>query len=362
MNEEKLDELLELDDFEIDQEIKKKINGTLFKRFLFLFSIFGLTIALLIGVVFLHKKIKEKEYAKWETEQNYYDPITETGEELFNTLMSTALELRFPNITFFDGNLTKTDTYEYEWKVQTTPIIKYYHYVVGAYNTTISINRSEITDIQQSEHPYITFYMNMFFSPNQNIENGFYSTFDDNLIDEIKALPDSCVLSAYINFNDYYSTSQIVNMIDSYPKSLFTWLATDSDGRYSQAAYDVHDGVLIYKNSFADIERELSKTYKDFYFSSNDINKEKIENSYFSQIQFLLDHEEFLRLSSEVLFTKEQLLHKLNQANQMIQENGELQFIGMYGVFRKDDLLDLIEKYNFTYGSVQDVKLSILQK
>lgn len=363
MNEEKLDELLELEEDEhFNKRIKKKVNQTIFKKvFISLLFFFGCGLGI-YGVTQYQEKQEQLALENYEKAQNYYNAFDQphTGYAyLFSTLMETSIEMRFPGISCFDGDysINSPKKYTYIYRTHLQKISKDQVIGVGASNLEITIDRSKRTGIHDEDN-LLTDYYHLFKSPTQTAdEYNYFPTISNDDIQEIKELPDSCVLDVAISFNQEKTTSEIISLIQQYPKSLFTWLAVDS----TQRNHSLTDGIKIYHNSVSDYELNLNKQYPHLYFDPNEISRETIEDSYKSQCQFLLDNPDFLNIEGN-FFTKEQIQHKLNQANQMVQETGELQFIGIYGTIKKADLLDIIEQEDIIYGDILDVRLSILQK
>jgi len=366
MNEEKLDELLELDeDLELSREIKKKINKSLYSRILIIFSTCFLLLGLIFGLKTYHDYIKKKEFENFEASQNYYNPYDKEGSTEayeFIALMETSIEMLYPGITVHDDDcsIDLIDEYTYLYKTNIEKIRKNRTVIVGKTNFEMTINRSEITSFDDQER-LLSLHYNL-FKPNENFDtNDTYNTISENEILEIKELPDSAVLEVAISFNNPKTTSEILSLIKTYPRSLFTWLAVDSTQRNGLNHYGITDGFNLKLQSASDFEFNLNETYPDYCFHNEDLTVQTIENSYISRCQFLLNHEDFLNIKGN-FFTKEEIENKLNQAKEMIEENGEMEFIGIYGTLKKGDLLDLIQQENIQYAYVVDVKLSVLQK
>lgn len=363
MIEENLEDLLELEEVEqLNKRIKKKVNQTIFKKvFISLLFFFGCGLGI-YGVIEYQEKQEQLALENYEKAQNYYNafdkPHTGYGY-LFSTLMETSIEMRFPGISCFDGDYSINSPKKYTniYRTHLQKISKDKVIGVGPSNLEITIGRSKRIGIVD-EDDLLTDHYHLFKSPNQTAdEYNYFPTISNDDIQEIIELPDSCVLDVAISFNQQKTTSEIISLIHQYPKSLFTWLAVDS----SQRNPTLTDGINIYQNSVSDYELDLTQQYPHLYFDPNEISKETIEHCYKSQCQFLLDNPDFLNIEGN-FFTKDQIQHKLNQANQMIQETGELQFIGIYGTIKKADLLDIIQHENIIYGDILDIKLSILQK
>ncbi len=121
------------------------------------------------------------------------------------------------------------------------------------------------------------------------------------------------------------------------------------------------EGLPLYPTPFTDALSYLEEIkYPNLFLKDTTLTKEILESSYYSKLNFLLEHENFLENNN--LINKENVIAKIEQANQMIDEHGELQFTGVYAYAKKADLLKMIADENLIYGKIIDVKLSSLQK
>ena len=357
-DQEKLDELLEIEEPSYNRNIKKKVDHLIFKKCVGIFTVFCIFTLLIFGASKLHEYIKMKNHEKWEQQQQYYNPISEDlssdSTPLFDELVKVYTELTFPNTFVYDTNVEEIDLYTYKL-TYTLYDIYTNHIHVGKPNTTIIINRSEVTEFTQTD-VQATYYMDLFRVPNTD---RYHKSLDINTINEIKSLPDSALVKVAISFNDYYTTSQLLELVNRYPNSKFSYGAIDSS-EYNYSGH--HEGVNLTNNSFTDDFLNLNNLYPNICLTSSVVlDKQTIESSYLSKLQFLLDHERFLEIDGYI-FDKNKIEKKYTQATKMIEQYGELQFIGVHGLIKKQDFLDLIEKEEIQYAAIQDVKLSILQK
>ena len=82
-DQEKLDELLEIEEPSYNRNIKKKVDHLIFKKCVGIFTVFCIFTLLIFGASILHEYIKMKNHEKWEQQQQYYNicPIPFHREE-----------------------------------------------------------------------------------------------------------------------------------------------------------------------------------------------------------------------------------------------------------------------------------------
>lgn len=360
-DQEKLEELLEIENHPINKEITKKINKSLYRN-LFKLTTFVCCLFLIFSLLLDTFQSLKKENLPFNYDSESYiinfdiiqDEISvpETSN-IYIDLYKTTLELVAPNKTITNFNWILQDNNQHELNLQIEPIQRYYHISTGATNTKLTFNYpshdSYMVKVETNEA--ITYY-SLFETS---------SVLSSDIIEEIKALPDSAVIEIALTFDLPTGTNDLINLMNKYPKSLFTWASMDTSSIYSGDRANMTEGLPLYQTPFTDALAYLEKTkYPNLYLKETPLTKEELESSYFSKLNFLLDYENYL--DNNNLINKEQVLAKLDQASQMMNYYGELQFTGVYAYTKKADLLKIIADDNLVHGKILDVKLSSLQK
>ncbi|MEG1408409.1 MAG: anti-sigma factor C-terminal domain-containing protein [Terrisporobacter sp.] len=343
-----IDNVLDKNDEKNDNDFKKKkneedillkkINRKIRNKFLktCLASVV-VVIGILAGVKYIVSPMIDSKY---------YNPTTSRGEFSTQFLrdISVFTELHFPGII---TSYTNEESLGY-----------------GKYNVSINQNNTFKNNgttyegvINEGKLEYISH--DFYKYPVMNIfKYGVYpftDAFDDDSeqLKELKQLPSTSQVSAYVSFNKDIDMKEISKMIKSNEDLYFSWVGVRTCDKNTQLLPQ-----MGFESSGSGIILEGFKNNKDYpYLEFGGIGGEYSGNIYEthfkSLVKYMRDNKDFIDLQHPNAFTS-----KYEDTLDYVEKNG----VKSYGVLvngSADDILKLREN-KFVFGlSVDDVKVSV---
>lgn len=278
-------------------------------------------------------------------DSKYYNPSTERGDfsTQFLTDISVFTELHFPGVITSYTNEESLGYGKYNVKITQSNTFK---------NTETTydgvINKGNLEYIESDFYKYPV--MNVF-------KYGVYpfdDAFDDAKLEleELKQLPSTSQVSAYISFNEDIDMKEITKMIEKYDDLYFSWVGIRTCDKNIQQLPQ-----MGFESSGSGIILEGFENSEDYpYLELANIDKaysaDIYENHFKSLVKYMIDNKDFIELQhpNAHTFTYEDTL-------KYVEKNG----VKSYGVLvngSKDSILKLREN-KFVYNlNIDDVKVS----
>lgn len=354
MNENKLDELLQLDEYNEDKRLIKKINKQMNKQ------IYKRTVIVIIILAII---LTGGYYGtSFILDQLNYNPIQENdlvvinndnedSYDGFHILMGTFVNMYFPGELYLGNSCKGTGFGQYEIKAKIQEIFQPL-YIDGVSNVTFQIQRSNLK-YDSEDNGAFSRVANEYYDENQSDSYKEYFKnqwqFDKQDIEE---LPDSTILDVSLSFSHTYTLEKVIEFMKQYPDSNFIWIAT-------QVNNQIAEGMSLYDAAIYDLSAEAKKKYPTFYLESYDYTADILKENYLSKLKLLKDHKEFVQLLQKGGFDIN--VDQLNQRYNYVKKNG-IHAIGIRGYIKKKDFIKMCESNEFYYEYIHDIKLSYLQK
>ncbi len=361
MKEDKFNELLKIND-DFNKDINKKINKAMRKQINSRVIAIIVTIAIIIagiycGVSFALGKPNILDNISYNPfNENDFVVIEEEGNRLdgYHVLMGTFIGMNYPGKFYygssFEDNYIKNGLGSYDIKAKIQDIMDPLH-VDGISNITFQIRNSSM-DYETSVNHMLSRTMHEFY------DERYKEQFDDfwlyYSLNDIKELPDSAILDVSLSFDKTKSLEDTVEFINEYKGSIFHWIATDVNN------YSIANGISLYDAAIYGFTDKANKEYPGFYLN-NDLTADSIKESYLSKLKLLIDHEDFIRLLDSCFKNPKSLQVSLKERYEAAKSKG-VEAIGIRGIVKKADLLQMIEKNQLKFAFVNNAKLSKLQK
>ncbi|MEG0367784.1 MAG: anti sigma factor C-terminal domain-containing protein, partial [Coprobacillus sp.] len=334
---------------QVNKKIKKGMIKNINIRILKILVCLALLItSLWFGVSFLQKQInynpKNEKTLTINDNENIEDEYND-----FKLLMQNYVGLNFPGIDYFsvkeeDNGRGAYTIYAKLFEVGERLIVD------GVYNSTWKINQSKL-DVECDNNYILSRTVNEYkaLDSSQNYE------LTQSTIQDIKDLPDSASLNVSISFNQTKDATQVLEFINKYDTSLFSWLALKNVSPDSIA-----EGMSLWKSEKYGLTDEVNQKYPNLYLPYNgELTGDILLQNYLSTLKLLIDHEDFLKTMN---------IDYLNCTSQSLQKRYDktkisgIQSVGIKGLVKKKDLLKMIEKDGINCINISDVKLSSLQR
>lgn len=351
MNEEKLDELLQLDEEIVNKKIVKKINKQMGKQIYKRIIIVIVLLALILTGGYYGSSFILDQFNYNPIQENNFVVISKDMEDPydgFNVLMGTFVNMYFPGKLYLGNNCKKIGFGQYDVKAKIQEIFQPL-YIDGVSNVTFHIQRSRLK-IDSEENGIFSRTIDEYY--NENLSNEYENQWQD-IKQDIEDLPDSAILDVSLSFSQTYTLEKIIQFIKQYPNSQFIWIATQMNGQ-------IAEGMSLYDANLYELNDEAKIKYPSFYLmDTNDYTANILKENYLSKLKLLIDHEDFIDLLQSYDFDIS--IDQLKKRYEDIKKNG-VQAIGIRGYVKKKDLLDMYEKNELCYEMIHDIKLSIYQK
>lgn len=349
MKEEKLIELLDENevDVEMDTKVSKKIRLTVYKKiFLSLMSVI-LVVFLFFAMDYYIDLFSGKIYQPFKEDETINGPLDPEGAG-FTILMTDYFNLHYPGYAYF-GEYTSIEkknynTYEFRGNLfyASAPMM-----IGGNNNIHGTIHKNKLS-IDMTETYALTNTLHEYD------DEGDWD--DEDMMAEIRLLPESCRIDVGIAFKDIDTLEETVDFMQAYPNSDFFWIATSNT---DTMLHGIHAGIPLYDMARYEMSDEFHERYPEYYLTSED-DADKILTMYLSKLRLLKDHSSFTSLISSWrgdAYIYNSYTKYINDLYENVSENGVTP-IGIRATVTKADLLKMYEAKVFAKLTIHDVKLS----
>lgn len=350
MNEQELEELMKLNDQQKcnQKKLKSAMNKSIYSRIFKVILAIALIFVGIQGYKKLAPQLKNDYDPRIESQSLGYEASKDVEDDYqgFKLLMQKYIEMKYPNVVTSQHYIVDQKNGNYEYHVELIKNDRYIkNHIIPNENAIFYIHQSKLNEIEDKDRLLCEYHIFRQYGSNYNHK------IDEKILKEIKKLPDSSILDVDIRFNEIHNDEQVIQFIKEYDESLFTWLAIQSEEK------DFDRGINIYNLTQLDLNENIDKKYPGLYCEYETMTKKDLYTRYESELKLLLDHKKFLEVMGSDGFDDVSLQKRL----ETLQKEG-IQSTGICGIVTKKDLLQMIEKDGYQSISINDVKLSSLQK
>lgn len=354
MNEDKLNELLQLDENNEDKRLVKKINKQMSIQIYKRTVIVIVLLAIIVTGGYYGTSFILDQFNYNPIQENDFVVINKDNEDPhdgFHVLMGTFVNMYFPGKLYISNSCEGIGFGQYEIKAKIQEIFQPL-YIDGVSNVTFQIQRSNLK-FDSEDNGVFSRVVNEYYDENQSDSYKEYFKNQWQFVkQDIEELPDSSILDVSLSFSHTYTLEKAIEFMKQYPDSNFIWIATQVNGQ-------VAEGMSLYDAARYELSAEAKKKYPSFYLESNDYTADILKENYLSKLKLLKDHEEFIGLLQKGGFDIN--VDQLNQRYNNVKKNG-VHVIGIRGYIKKKDFIKMCESNELCYELIHDIKLSYLQK
>lgn len=350
MEENRIEDIMQLDDEVVNQKmsgkIKKGINKTIYSKL-----IKGLLVVSIVigGLYFGFEKFVEMDNYNPLSDENI--PIIQDDESnkevaSFHLLMYVYTNLSMPGQMYSNSSIS--DYEDHGWAKYTLKAElhnAFDSFKMESNNSLVQVNKSKL-----SIDGFIR-YVDMFVDCEKVDVANQYSYVIENRqkdIEEIRKLPDTSYFDIAISLTEKIDMKEFVQTMNTYTNSNFIFATT-------RAERDQYLGFSLFDHLGYGFEEEFNKQYPNLILLNETLDEKVLNNHYASMLKLMNDYENFKKLTN----TLYDYPHSINYLEEYEKtKSGDVEILGYRVYASKADLLKMLESDDFDYYHIYDVKYS----
>lgn len=350
MEENRIDDIMQLDGEVVNQKMSKKIKKGINKA-IYSKLIKGLLVVSIVigGLYFGFEKFVEMDNYNPLSDENI--PIIQDDESnkevaSFHLLMYVYTNLSIPGQMYSNSSIS--DYEDHGWANYT--LKAELHNAFDSFksesnNSSLQINKSKL-----SIDGFIR-YVDMFVDCEKIDVASQYSYVIENKkkdIEEIRKLPDTSYFDVAISLTEKIDMKEFVQTMNTYTNSNFIFATT-------RAERDQYLGFSLFDHLGYGFEEEFNKQYPNLILLDETLDERILNNHYASMLKLMNDHENFKKLTN-TLYDYSHSIDYLEEYEKV--KSGDVEILGYRVYASKADLLKMLESDDFDYYHIYDVKYS----
>ena len=338
-------EAIENSEIEAAKQFNKKMNKSINKK-IYKKNIKVILILIVVAIIAYFGSSFVLNIANYNPQKEVIQ--LQNGEEIssYHQLMATYINTFYPGVDYLSYDSSDKQNGFSSYSMFGQFVNRFNQISVGENVVEVKMKYSTITNPEVMPIRIA----NQFFDVENNPDSVAPAETKEELIKELKTMPTSAQVDMTLSFQNKMMVEDFIQFKKEFKDTTFIYMTTH-----------IRDSILFlgmspYMTYRTDFNKQFNQTYPNLQAIEKE-TKEAYEQHYISNLQFLLDHKDFIRTVIAPRVTSGQLIPLMEKEIEKVKKEG-LTFYAVRVYASRDDALKLLEKDNVYCATIMDASFS----